>query len=78
MHLRRKNMESRDIIIKKIKYYRELKKISPEELSYRIGKNKEFINQVEQNKFKKMPSILILEKIAKELNIPLEKLMIDN
>ena len=71
-------MESRDIIIKKIKYYRELKKISPEELSYRIGKNKEFINQVEQNKFKKMPSILILEKIAKELNIPLEKLMIDN
>lgn len=71
-------MESRDIIIKKIKYYRELKKISPEELSYRIGKNKEFINQVEQNKYKKMPSILILEKIAKELNIPLEKLMIDN
>ena len=41
-------MESRDIIIKKIKYYRELKKISPEELSYRIGKNKEFIKQVEQ------------------------------
>ena len=71
-------MESRDIIIKKIKYYRELKKISPEELSYRIGKNKEFINQVEQNKFKKMPSILILEKIAKELNISLEKLMIDD
>ena len=78
MPLRRENMELRNVIIKKIKYYREQKKISPEDLSYRLGKNRNFINQIEQNKFKKIPSILMLEKIANELDISLEKLMIDD
>lgn len=68
-------MRARDIIIKNIKHHREKNNISQEELSLRVGKDKDFIKRLENQEFKRLPPIWLLISIARELKVPIQELI---
>lgn len=57
---------------KRVKYLRSMKKITQEELAYRCDLNKNYLGDIERGK--RNPTLFVIEKIAKGLNITLEEL----
>lgn len=60
----------RKIVLSNICYYREKANISQAELSLKLGKKKDFIERLENNKTKVEPTIVLIDEIAEILNIP--------
>ena len=58
-----------------IKFYREKSGLSEEELSLRIGRNKDYIKKLEALQFKSNPPIYVVESISKELCVSFELLL---
>ncbi len=65
----------KNILISRIKYYRELRNISQEQLSLMIGRNKDFIKKLEGGFYKKEPTLDTIEKIAKILFVSIDILL---
>lgn len=63
-------------IIKNIKYYRKLKKLTPKELSIKIGKKEDFIEKLESYFYKVEPTVDTVTKIAKALSITTNELIL--
>jgi Predicted transcriptional regulators len=63
-----------DTLKDKIKYYRELKKITKSELSRNLGVSPSYVTMLE-NGDKKNPSLEILTKISAVLDVPLDELL---
>ena len=70
-------MRLRNIIIKKVKEYREKAGISQIELSKKLGKPDDFIQRLESNKLSKSMTIALVEEIAIILNVSVQDMMID-
>lgn len=68
-----KNCKLKTIVTNNIKYYREQNNLSQEELSVRLGKTKKFIENLEQEKYKKEPTLVLVENISIILNVPIVK-----
>ncbi len=69
--MNRNDKTLRDIVISNIKYYREQAKMSQEDLSLKLGRKKDFIEKLEdKGMYKRMVTIVLLNDIAKILNIP--------
>lgn len=56
-----------------IMIYRIKANLSQEELSVRLGKTKKFIENLEQEKYKKEPTLVLIENISIILNVPIVK-----
>ena len=67
------NCRLKTIVTNNIKYYREQNNLSREELSVRLGKTKKFIENLEQEKYKKEPTLVLVENISIILNVPIVK-----
>ena len=65
----------RIVLATNIKYYREKSGLSEEELSLKIGKNKDYIKKLETLQFKSNPPIYVVESISKELCVSFELLV---
>ena len=59
--------------MKKVKKYRKIKGLTQNELAYKAGISQPFIAEIERGR--KSPSVRTLVKIAKVLNVSLEKLL---
>ena len=68
-------MEIRAVIRANLRKYRKERRISQEELADEAGLHRTYISGVERGV--RNPSVLVLEKIAKPLNIPVWKLLYD-
>ncbi len=66
------NYTSKKEIGMRIRYLRKQRKISIEELSFRSNINRNYLGDLERGK--RNPTLLILEKIARGLEITLEEL----
>jgi len=66
-------MELKDILGRNIKYYREMRHLSQEQLSFRADMNRNYLGDIERGK--RNPTIKNVEKIAKALEIPAEDLL---
>lgn len=64
------NNKTRKIVLGNIRYYREKANISQEDLSLKLGRKKDFVERLENNKTKIEPTIDLMDNIAKILNIP--------
>lgn len=64
------NNKTRKIVLSNIRYYREKANISQEDLSLKLGRKKDFVERLENNKTKIEPTIDLMDNIAKILNIP--------
>lgn len=64
------NNKTRKIVLGNIHYYREKANISQEDLSLKLGRKKDFVERLENNKTKVEPTIDLMDNIAKILNIP--------
>ncbi len=67
-------VQSKDIVIFNVKYYREKLNISQEELSLKIGKKDYFIKNLEDGVYTRAMNIDIIDKIAKILKVPTSEL----
>ena len=67
--------EIRMLINSKIKYYREKKGISQEDLSVAINRNKNFIEKVENNEYIELPTLADIILIAKQLKVSVNDLL---
>lgn len=67
-------MNARCVINKNIIKYCIIKKISYQELSNKLGKEDDFINKMLSNKYKKYPTLDMLDKIAAIFMIPTARL----
>lgn len=65
----------RKIVLKNIKYYRKKAGIDEQELSLKIGKKGNFIEKLENDKYKIEPTLMTIVLISKELNISIEDLI---
>ena len=70
-------MRARLIVIKKVKDYREKNNLTPEELSLKLNKKKDFITRLEDNKLSRALTIDLIDQIAKILNVSIQQLMED-
>jgi len=68
-------MDFKVVINNNIKYYREKSNITEEALSLMLGRNKNFISNLEKGMYKIYPNIALLEEISKVLNVPMEDLV---
>ena len=68
-------MEIRALIRANLRKYRKERRISQEELADEAGLHRTYISGVERGV--RNPSVLVLEKIAKPLKIPVWKLLYD-
>ena len=66
-------MRSREIINKNIIKYCKLKKMSYKELSNKLGKEDDFIENVLANKYKRIPNLDMLDNMAKIFKIPVAR-----
>lgn len=66
-------MRSREIINKNIIKYCKLKKMSYKELSNKLGKQDDFIENVLANKYKRIPNLDMLDNMAKIFKIPVAR-----
>lgn len=64
------NSKTRKIVLSNIRYYREKANISQEDLSLKLGRKKDFVERLENNKTKIEPTVDLMDNIAKILNIP--------
>lgn len=71
------NSKLRKIVSTNIRFYREKSNISKEELSIRLGRKEDFIDRIENCKTKLEPTLITIDLIAKELNIPIEYLVLE-
>ena len=70
----KQNKRLRDIIVCNIKYYREQAKISQENLSLRLGRKKDFIENLEdKGMYRRLLTADLLEKITKILGVPVAR-----
>ena len=67
----------RKIVLSNIKYYREKLNLTQEELSIKIGRKENLIKRIENNETKLEPTLITIDLIAKELNIPIEYLVLE-
>lgn len=65
----------KSIVISRLKYYRELRNISQDQLSLMIGRNKDFIKKLEGGFYKKEPTLDTVQKIAAIFNISTNELL---
>lgn len=66
----------RQVVINNIKKYRELAKISQEDLSLMLGRDKEFIEKLEdKGMYKRLVTIVLVDDIAHILNVPVVKFL---
>lgn len=70
-------MSLKERIIANIKYYREQANLSQEELSLKLGRKKDFIKKLEDNKYKREPTIVLIYEIAVLLNLSMDELILD-
>ena len=70
-------MSLKERIIVNIKYYREQANLSQEELSLKLGRKKDFIKKLEDNKYKREPTIVLIYEIAVLLNLSMDELIMD-
>ncbi len=63
-------------IIRNIKYYRKLSKLTPKELSIKIGKKENFIEKLEAYYYKVEPTVDTITKIAKVLGVTTNELIL--
>lgn len=66
----------RETFVNNLKYYRKLKGISQEKLSYAVGKSIAYINQIENKDTWPQPEIV--DKIASVLDISSSELFTEN
>ena len=66
-------MRSREIINKNIIKYCKLKKMSYKELSNKLGKQDDFIENVLANKYTRTPNLDMLDNMAKIFKIPVAR-----
>lgn len=66
-------MRSREIINKNIIKYCKLKKMSYKELSNKLGKQDDFIENVLANKYTRIPNLDMLDNMAKIFKIPVAR-----
>lgn len=66
-------MRSAKIINKNIIKYCKVKKMSYQELSNKLGKQDDFIENVLANKYKRMPNLDMLDNMAKIFKIPVAR-----
>ena len=66
-------MKSRYVINKNIIKYCEFQKISYKDLSNKLGKKDDFIENVLANKYKRMPNLDMLDNMAKIFKIPVAR-----
>lgn len=64
------NNKTRKIVLGNIRCYREKANISQEDLSLKLGRKKDFVERLENNKTKIEPTVDLMDNIAKILNIP--------
>lgn len=57
---------------RRVNYLRKLQKITIEELAFRCNLNKNYLGDIERGK--RNPTLEVIDKISKGLNISLEKL----
>lgn len=65
------------IVINNIKYFRTKAGLSEEELSLKIGKKENFIKRLENLEFKREPTIDLIDKVAKVLNIKAQDFFVE-
>lgn len=70
-------MSLKERVISNIKYYREQANLSQEELSLKLGRKKDFIKKLEDNKYKREPTIVLIYEIAALLNLSMDRLIMD-
>lgn len=70
-------MSLKERIIVNIKYYREQANLSQEQLSLKLGRKKDFIKKLEDNKYKREPTIVLIYEIAVLLNLSMDELILD-
>lgn len=63
-------------IIKNIKYYRKLNKLTPKELSIKIGKKEDFIEKLESYFYKIEPTADTITEIAKVFGMTTNELIL--
>lgn len=63
-------------IIRNIKYYRKLNKLTPKELSLKIDKKEDFIEKLESYFYKVEPTVDTVTKIAKVLGMTTNELIL--
>lgn len=67
----KQNKRLRDIIVCNIKYYREQAKLSQEDLSLRLGRKKDFIENLEdKGMYRRFLTADLLDSIAAILKVP--------
>lgn len=75
LNVKDKNNNLRISLAKNIKYYREHSGLTEEELSLRIGRNKDYIKKLEALQFKSNPPLYVVESISEVLRISFELLV---
>lgn len=66
----------RQVVINNIKKYRELANISQEDLSLMLGRDKEFIEKLEdKGMYKRFVTVVLVDDIAHILNVPVVKFL---
>lgn len=63
------------VVIKNIKYLRELNNISPQELSKMLNKKEYFIEKLESNLYKREPTLETIDKLSDIFNISTDILL---
>lgn len=63
-------------IIRNIKYYRKLNKLTPKELSLKIDKKEDFMEKLESYYYKVEPTVDTVTKIAKVLGMTTDELIL--
>ena len=66
-----------EIVINNVKYFREQAGLNEKELSKRIGKRDDFIKRLENHKLKREPTVVLVDNLAKALNIDLQELFVE-
>ncbi len=73
--MQKTNRDLRDIVVCNIKYYREQAKMSQENLSLKLGRKEDFIEKLEdKGMYRRFLTLVLLDDIAKILNIPTARL----
>lgn len=74
--MKKQSKKLRDIVVCNIKYYREQAKMSQEELSLRLGRKKDFIENLEdKGMYRRLLTIVLLDDIARILKVPVARFL---
>ena len=68
------DVKIQQVVAKNIKKYRELAKISQEDLSLKLGRKKDFIEKLEdKGMYRRFITVVLIDDIAKILNVPMAR-----